>query len=59
MDTIDSAIEHLEIPLVRMDGSFLPLLPLRHKIGLADPVEEQHDSAPVTFLHEDSCMPIS
>jgi hypothetical protein len=55
--TINSAIEHLEIPPVLIDRLSLPLLPFLRHIILIDPVEERHYPPLVTILLEDSCTP--
>jgi hypothetical protein len=53
--TINSAIEHLEIPPVLINRLSLPLLPFLCYIILTDPVEERHYPPLITILLEDSC----
>jgi hypothetical protein len=56
--TINTTIEHLEIPLVLIERLSLPLLPLLRQISLTDLVEERHHPPFSTILCEDSCTPI-
>jgi hypothetical protein len=51
--TINTAIEHLEIPLVLIERLSLSLLLLLRQISLTDPVEEQHYPPFSTILCED------
>jgi hypothetical protein len=51
---VDSAIEHLEVPLVLIDRLPLPPLPLLRQVGLTDLTEERHHPPLAAILLEDS-----
>jgi hypothetical protein len=58
MSTINSTIEHLELPPILIDGLSLPLLPPRRQISLTNLVEERHHPPLVPVRFKDSYTPM-